>query len=96
MKIKRIVNDIEMEFELTGIELYNAYSEQQHNFDKADVEDILCDEDEVWLKERYNKTKEEVFDSIDEIAYRMRRYIDKYDCDWSYARDEAINDILSA
>ena len=87
MTIKRTVNGIEMEFELTGIELYNAFCEQEHSFDKSDI-DCYFD------RENYNLSEAEVDSLIDEMACCMRRYIDKYDCDFSYARDEAIRDVL--
>jgi hypothetical protein len=87
MTIKRNVNGIEMEFELTRAERWNTYEEVQHEFDKADI-------DAVFDREEYGINESEADDLIDEMAYRMRRYMDKYDCDFEYSRDEAIKDVL--
>lgn len=87
MVIKRTVNGVEMEFKLTDMEMYEAYNEQQHDYDCQDI-DVVFDYKE------YGFNDIECNDIIEEMAYRMRRYIDKYDCDFAYARDEAINDVL--
>lgn len=87
MTIKRNVNGIEMEFELTRAERWDAYEEAQHEFDKSDI-------DAVFDREEYGVSESEANDLIDEMAYRMRRYMDKYDCEFGYARDEAIQDVL--
>jgi len=87
MTIKRTVNGIEMEFELTRAERWDAYEEAQHEFDKSDI-------DTVFDREEYGISESEADDLIDEMAYRMRRYMDKYNCDFVYSRDEAIKDVL--
>ena len=87
MKIKRTINGIEMEFELTHAERWDAYEEAQHEFDKSDI-------DAVFDYKEYEFDESEADDLIDEMAYRMRRYIDKYDCEFCYARDEAIRDVV--
>lgn len=94
MTIKRTVNGVEIEFELTDRELYNAFEEQQHIFDRLNMLDYLSDMSDEQLTEDYNITKLEAEKLVDDMAYRMRRYIDKYDCSWDYARDEAFQDIL--
>lgn len=95
MTIKRIVNGVEMEFELTNLELYNAYAEQQHNFDRLDVLGYLNEFSDEQLVNDYGMTRVEAEMLIDDMADRMRRYMDKYECDWSYARDEAVSEILN-
>lgn len=87
MTIKRNVNGVEMEFELTRAERWDVYEEAQHEFDKSDI-------DAVFDREEYGVSESEADDLIDEMAWRMRKYIDKYDCHWDYARDEAIQDVL--
>lgn len=38
MTIKRIVNGVEMEFELTDQEMFLAYEERQHYYDVQDID----------------------------------------------------------
>ena len=87
MKIRRSINGENMEIELTQAEMWSAYEEQQHKFDISDI-------DAVFDYEEYGFSEAEADGIIEEMACRMRRYIDKYDCDLAYARDEAISDIL--
>lgn len=94
MKIKRLVSGKEQEFELTADELYAAYREQEFKFDRADVADYFLAFDNEYIEEEYGMTTKEVESKFNEIAYEMRRNIDKYDMDWTYARDEAIETIL--
>jgi hypothetical protein len=77
MKIKRVVNGIEHEFELTGTELYKAYIEQEHIYDLADVEAYLD-----------NKCPA---DQLEEIAYEARRQMDKYGVSLDFAIEEAVH-----
>lgn len=81
------------EIELTPNELFQAYEEQEHAFDKGDVESELDCFDDDYLIENYGMTREQIDVFIDEMAYRMRRYMDKYDMSFEYARDEAIRDV---
>lgn len=95
MKITRNVNGKAVEFELTRDELYSAYEEQEHIFDKADVEDVfdsMLDEEVI---ENYGISKSIAEGLLDEMAYRMRHYIDKHDMSLESARDEAITDIIN-
>ena len=94
MKIKRLVNGKEQEFELTEDELYAAFSEQEFKFDRADVTDYFLAFDIEDIEEEYGMTMKEIESKFNEIAYEMRRNIDKYDMDWTYARDEAIETVL--
>lgn len=94
MKIKRFVNGKEQEFELTSDELYAAFSEQEFKFDRADVADYFSAFDNEYIEEEYGMTAKEVESKFNEIAYEMRRNIDKYDMEWTFARDEAIETIL--
>lgn len=87
MKIRRSINGENMEIELTQAEMWSAYEEQQHKFDMSDID---C----VFDYKEYGFSEAEAEHVIAEMAYRMRRYIDKYDCDFAYARDEAISDVL--
>ena len=94
MKIIREIEGTTVAFELTGIELYNAYKEQQFTFDKMDVEDMIVGLPEANVKELYHVSIAEFKALIEEMAMEMRRNIDKYDMGWGYARDEAIFTVL--
>ena len=95
MLIRRLIDGKEISIELTDEEVYNAYVERQHLYDAMNVEsyfDSYKDDDDLYLE--FGKTKEELKEFYDEIAYEMRRYIDKYDMDWEYAMSDAIYAIL--
>lgn len=95
MIIKREVNGTVHEFELTDDERLNAYEEQQHMYDRTDVRDHFLFMEESDLIASYGKTMAGIEASFDDIAYEMRRNIDKYDMAWTAALDEAIGDILN-
>lgn len=94
MKIKRNVSGAEMEFELTQNEMYEAYYDQQHRFDVEDIKWWFLDISDEELAEDYGKTRAEIEAMYDDIACEMRRNIEKYDMEWTYARDMAIADIV--
>lgn len=94
MKIKRLVNGKEQEFELTTDELYAAYREQEFKFDRNDIEDYFAAFDDVEIEEMYSMTRKKLEEKFDDMACEMRRNIDKYDMQWQYARDAAIAEIL--
>lgn len=90
MTIKREINGVVYEFKLTDMELYSAYVEQEHIYDKDGVVsffDAFEDED---IMDSYGMTRKDVESVFDDIAYEMRRNINKYDMLWEYALDEAI------
>lgn len=95
MKISRTINGQNMEIELTSAELLDAYTEVQHNGDKADIQELydwLLPED---IERVYHITKEKLDAGLDEMAKDMRRAIDKWGCPWESARDGAFNKFLS-
>ena len=95
MKIKRSINGVEYEFELTKDELFNAYCEQEYEYDKADIEDVIeCLDDEEVI-DTYDVTRAEFESLIPRMAYEKRRQQDKYGVSWDYARDEAIGEIIN-
>ena len=93
MTIKREIGGQFAEIELTSHELYQAYIEQEHIFDKNDVENYFEDEDPDFETE-YGCSRAEAMEKLDEIAYEMRRNIDKYDMNWYDAREAAIAEKL--
>lgn len=94
MTIKRMVNGTEVEFELSDRELYNAYKEQEHEFDTEDVLDVFDAYEDNELVETYGKTRKDLEAMAGDIAYEMRRNIDKYEMSWEYARDDAVKQML--
>ena len=69
MKIKRIINVVTHEFELTNSERFDAYIELEHEWDVNYVRDEWDNED---------LDPEERESMVEDIAYEMRRQIDKY------------------
>ena len=85
MKIKRVVNGQEVEFELTGIELIQASREQDEYDNRDDLETVL-DEDfdgEVELTET----------EFTEAIRLFRKYRSNSD-EWRYDARDAISEIL--
>lgn len=78
MIISREINGENVSFELTEHELFSAYVEQEHEFDKDYVRGLVSE-----------STTEE---KIDEIACEMRRMMNKYDVNIDYAFDEACSE----
>lgn len=95
MKIKRTIDGKEYEFELTDMELVGAYEEQEHKWDYSYCESMFQDFDDESFVSEYNVDKATAQQYIDEIAYEMRRQINKYDLDSDYARDAAFTEVLS-
>ena len=94
MTIKRNVNGVKMEFELTDRELFDAYMAQQHKFDLEDISNYFFGVEDADLLEDYGFIRVELEAMYEDMANRMRRYMDKYDCTWDYSRDTAIQEIL--
>lgn len=86
------------EYELTSVELYAAYREQELKFDIDDVVNELeaivgadCDE------EAYIAAAKRVLESDNLLrvaAYDKRRNMDKYDLSWKDATIEAAKDAV--
>lgn len=93
MKIKRIINSSEVEIELTKDELFNAYCEQEHEWDVETCDDYFTNGygEEEWYDTLSSKTKENI---VNEAASTMRRYINKYDMTFEYAIGEAFVDTI--
>lgn len=89
MKIKRTINGIEYEFELTKQERFDAYCEQEHVWDADYVRNIYGEEIEQMCK---NEDEQDSF--IEDVACEMRRQIDKYGVSQEYALDEAFEKVM--
>lgn len=97
MKIKRTIDGVEYEFELTTGELSEAYTEVQHQFDCDDVADVL--ESMIGGGDIYGydpmPNDDELRALVPKMASLMRRELDKgFDDWWDYAVD-AIYDVIS-
>lgn len=94
MKIQRTINGVNFNIELLPNELVKAYFEQQEKFDIEDVVSFAEAFDNETLMDSYGCTYQELLDCKEEIAAKMRKNIDKYDMEWSYAREEAVRDVM--
>lgn len=86
-------------YTLTSDELYAAYEEQQHKFDRDYVADHLVEDyDNATFAEYFGVAhtemlQEDLDELIDEIAREMRRQIDKYNLSTDYAFGESVLDV---
>lgn len=94
MTITRVIDGTPHEIELTSAEIYGAYVVQQFEFDRADIEDLVCGMSDADVMACYDVGIEQFKSLIDDMAYEMRRQIDKYDVSWEYARDEAVRSVI--
>lgn len=86
MKIKRVVNGQEMEFELTGMELIQAYWEVEADDEREDLKSVFQDsfEDEETLSEA----------EFEQALHLFKKYRSNDD-QWRYDAEDAINTILN-
>lgn len=94
MTIIRTINGVEMEIALTDRELWEAYKEEQHKCDLSDIDNAFEDLTDDELIEDYGKTRGELEELKEDMAYRYRKYRDNYDESWIGDRDEAIRYVL--
>ena len=87
MTIKRIINGKIVEIELTQHEMWDAYREQEHEFDKEDVRSTLEDIDD----DRIPPTLTE--EQIDDAARWAREWMDAND-NMAETRWENIRDAI--
>ena len=103
MKIQREINGEIREFELSSDELWNAFLEQEHKFDRNDVLSKLEDckdapENARDFLEYYGVSYTDVLnndDLINALAKEKRHNQDKHGMEWEHAREEAFKDVLS-
>lgn len=95
MIIKRTVNGKELEFELTAQERWEAYYEQEKLFDSEDCADMINGLSDDQCLDAYEITVEEFRKLLPYMGQEKRRLMDKYDMEWTYARDEAISSVIS-
>lgn len=82
MKIKRIVNGQEMEFELTDSEQMQAFYEWHDECDKEDIQSVLEDM--------------ELTVTDEQLSLMADKFRDYMSCDdsWRYHAEYAINEVL--
>lgn len=94
MKIKRIVNGEEIEFELTASELREAYSEQDLEYMMDDVRGHI---ESGSFEDEFEDAEDLTDEQIEEIARDAKRYLEDYDTFWDCyhgAIDDAIEDFI--
>lgn len=94
MKIIREIDGEEFCFELSPQELRAAFLELEHRNDVCDVESYFDNMKDEKIVSEFENTRNGVKRYYDDIAYEMRRLIEKYEMDWIYAREEAAREVL--
>lgn len=80
---------------LTPEELRHAYTIQQHECDKADIENELDIARDDYIEDYGIDTRPVTDEEIDRMAFELRRILDKdADACWSYARAKAVRTVL--
>lgn len=80
-------------YELTETELFQAYKEQEHVYDKETILDEIRWYDDVIFKE-YGLSRKQAYEFVDDMAYEYRLNMDKYGMDYEHAVPDAIKTIL--
>ena len=88
MKIKRMINGEEYEFELTDGEVWDAYCEKQDVFDLNDTQ-MMLETNEDWILDLPTAEKNAV---VELIARRYRERMDNDDT-WCYVMNDVIADV---
>lgn len=88
MKIKRMINGEEYEFELTDGEVWDAYCEKQDVFDLNDTQ-MMLETNEDWILDLPTAEKNAV---VELIARRYRKRMDNDDT-WCYVMNDVIADV---
>lgn len=91
MTITRTIDGKEFTFDLTHTELWDAYKEIQHECDMAYCADIYAGWDDADIIEDIGLYRCQFEQLLDEIATKMRDYIDNHGCSMEDARDNAIS-----
>lgn len=94
MKIRRFVNGLVLEFELTAQERLEAYYEQEEIYDTADCADMINGLSNEQCLDAYEITAEEFCKLLPYMAQEKRRLIDESDMEWTCARDKAVNSVI--
>lgn len=92
MKITRKINGQLCDIELTENEMFNAYEEQQFKWDHETAKERLSQSDDDTFDDLTDAQFECV---INQVAYEMRRQMDKYGYDTDDALDRAISIVKS-
>lgn len=94
MKIKRTINEAEVEIELTEAELFAAFQEQEHLFDRENVMADMDTSDAEDFEDTYGVAPDVFLGLLDDIAYEMRHQMDKYGYALEDARSIAIKSVV--
>ena len=94
MKIKRTIDGRPYEFELTQRELYDAFAEQEFQFDLDNVRNHFSDYTDDDFLEEYGYTREEAEKKFEDVASELRRNMDKYEMSFEYAMSAAVAEVM--
>lgn len=94
MKIIRMIHGEEVSIELTGRELFDAFCEQEFQFDLENVYSFFSDYTDEDYQDEFGLTKEEAEKKFEDIAMELRRNMDKYEMTFDYAISDAISDVM--
>ena len=92
MEITREINGELHAFEITSQEMLDAYYEQEFKNDRYDMEEYIQQIEEDDFIETYGRSLADAEKELDDLAYLLRKNIDKYDMHWTDARDEALEE----
>lgn len=83
---------VEIPIELTSEELAAAYKEQEYLYD---VENVRNNISSGGYEDSDGNEIEFTEDDIDEIAYRLRYNMDRYEMDYDHALGDAMSDFIA-
>ena len=92
MTINRIINGKQIEIKLTETEMWDAYQEQEHEFDKDDVRHMLEEYEWYWTDENGESNPPTLTEKqIDDAACWAREWLDENDLiaevRWNFIHD---------
>ena len=89
MIITREINGVKHDFELSDVELYIAYEEQQYIFDLMDCKDVL---EHMYWEEEWLSDALENEELLEKMARVYRKNMCMYDMNPEYALGDALED----
>lgn len=94
MTIIRNIDGKDCAIELTNEERWKIFEEVEHENDLIDIKNEIENFSDEDLLEMYGMTYSIMQPLFDAMAYRKRKYVDRWDMDWCSATVSAIRDIV--
>ena len=94
--ITRNINGTELSIPLTDVEIYSVYKYQQGLFDECDVRNLILGLSDGEIKKKYGIAKKDFEALTPDMAIEMRHNIDKYNVDWEFAREAAVDFVIQS